>query len=95
MTLRQGAEARQPAPQATTFEGFEADELEDAWNNYQGRVWRGNAISRCTPLRDPFIHQPACIKKAKRELERTMNGVIVTPLNKQKRTLARLVGQPH
>ena len=48
MTLRQKAELdKLMLKYHDVFEGFElaGDELEDAWNNYQGRVWRGNAIT--------------------------------------------------
>ena len=53
------------------FEGFElaGDELEDAWNNYQGRVWRGNAITELLDAVTTFIKSWLAAKKAKQELE--------------------------
>lgn len=74
MTLRQKAELDNLLLKYhDVFEGFDiaGDELEDAWNNYQGRVWRGNAIGQLLESVTRFIHQWLAAKKAKRELEGT------------------------
>lgn len=60
MTLRQKAEHDNLLLKYhDVFEGFEiaGDELEDAWNNYQGRVWRGDAIGQLLESVTRFIHQ--------------------------------------
>ena len=72
MTLRQKAELdKLMLKYHDVFEGFElaGDELEDAWNNYQGRVWRGNAITELLDAVTTFIKSWLAAKKAKQELE--------------------------
>ena len=72
MTLRQKAELDNlMLKYHDVFEGFElaGDELEDAWNNYQGRVWRGNAITELLDAVTTFIKSWLAAKKAKQELE--------------------------
>ena len=72
MTLRQKAELDQLLLKYhDVFEGFElaGDELENAWNNYQGRVWRGNAITELLDAVTTFIKSWLTAKKAKQELE--------------------------
>ena len=72
MTLRQKAELDNlMLKYHDVFEGFElaGDELEDAWNNYQGRVWRGNAITELLDALTTFIKSWLTAKKAKQELE--------------------------
>ena len=53
------------------FEGFEiaGDELQKAWDTYQGRQWRGNAFGDLLNAVTRFIHSWLSAKKAKRELE--------------------------
>ena len=72
MTLRQKAELNNlMLKYHDVFEGFElaGNELEDAWNNYQGRVWRGNAITELLDAVTTFIESWLAAKKAKQELE--------------------------
>ena len=72
MTLRQKAELDQLLLKYhDVFEGFElaGNELENAWNNYQGRVWRGNAITELLDAVTTFIKSWLAAKKAKQELE--------------------------
>ena len=72
MTLRQKAELDNLILKYhDVFEGFElaGDELENAWNNYQGRVWRGNAITELLDAVTTFIKSWLTAKKAKKELE--------------------------
>ena len=72
MTLRQKAELDNVLLKYhDVFEGFEiaGDELEKAWDTYQGRQWRGNAIGDLLNAVTRFIHSWLSAKKAKRELE--------------------------
>ena len=72
MTLRQKAELDNVLLKYhDIFEGFEiaGDELEQAWQTYQGRQWRGNAIADLLNAVTQFIHSWLSAKKAKRELE--------------------------
>ena len=66
--LREFATAAQISRRLRRLE-IAGDELQKAWDTYQGRQWRGNAIGDLLNAVTRFIHSWLSAKKAKRELE--------------------------